>query len=181
MFVFLCSWSRQHEKIEKLNMQAIINATAQENEFVKEFLINEEKFPVLIHQLMATEIWKEFVFPKLVEKKFEPKITFPLYMVVGLIRQKECISGLPRKVYQRALYFRRRISLKTFYQCSPFPSSFVVLFSGILSWARNFKNQKWLWCLFFMLSKTFIGRSLTCILWYTVYCYMKLLTHKRRS
>ncbi|KAF6031713.1 ZMYND10 [Bugula neritina] len=41
-------WSRQHEKLEKMNMQAVANATAEENEFVKEFLINDSKYPLLI-------------------------------------------------------------------------------------------------------------------------------------
>lgn len=36
-------WAVQHEVIEKLNMQAIVNASAQEDEFVKDFLISCDK------------------------------------------------------------------------------------------------------------------------------------------
>ncbi|CAI9723186.1 Hypothetical predicted protein [Octopus vulgaris] len=36
-------WTRQHEYIEKLNIQAILNASAEEDEFVKSFLISYEK------------------------------------------------------------------------------------------------------------------------------------------
>lgn len=36
-------WSQQHEYIEKLNMQAVLNATSNEDEYVKEFLISHEK------------------------------------------------------------------------------------------------------------------------------------------
>ncbi|GAB1598736.1 zinc finger MYND domain-containing protein 10-like [Argonauta hians] len=36
-------WTRQHEYIEKLNIQAILNASAQEDEFIKSFLISYEK------------------------------------------------------------------------------------------------------------------------------------------
>ncbi|RXM95664.1 Transmembrane protein 115 [Acipenser ruthenus] len=37
-------WFRQHEYIEKLNMQAILNATASQDEFVKEHLISYSKY-----------------------------------------------------------------------------------------------------------------------------------------
>ena len=33
----------QHEVLEKLNMQAVLNASAQEDEFVKDFLISCDK------------------------------------------------------------------------------------------------------------------------------------------
>ena len=70
-----------------MNMQAIANATAQEHEFVKEFLINESKYPLLVKDLMMTELWREKVFQKLVSIKFEPNMTFPLYMVVSVCQR----------------------------------------------------------------------------------------------
>ncbi|XP_056001157.1 zinc finger MYND domain-containing protein 10-like [Ostrea edulis] len=76
------SWSRQHENMEKLNMQAVLNATAQEDEFIKDFLISCGKVEVLVHDLILTEVWKEKVFSELVNMDFEPKTTFPLYMVL---------------------------------------------------------------------------------------------------
>lgn len=36
-------WFRQHEHIEKLNMQAILSATAMHDEFVKEVLVSYGK------------------------------------------------------------------------------------------------------------------------------------------
>lgn len=39
--------------------------------------------PLLINDLIVTEVWKEKVFPELVHLKVEPKATFPIYMVVG--------------------------------------------------------------------------------------------------
>ena len=38
--------------------------------------------PVLIADLLSTEVWKEKIFTELLDMKFEPKTTFPLYMVV---------------------------------------------------------------------------------------------------
>lgn len=75
-------WSRQHENMEKLNMQAVLNATAQEDEFIKDFLISCGKVNVVVHDLILTEVWKEMIFPVLVDMNFEPKTTFPLYMVL---------------------------------------------------------------------------------------------------
>lgn len=66
-------------------MQAIVNAAAHENEFVKEFLINEAKYTLLVRDLLATEVWREKVFRLLLDMKYEPKLTFPIYMVVSVL------------------------------------------------------------------------------------------------
>ncbi|KAL4226154.1 Zinc finger MYND domain-containing protein 10 [Mactra antiquata] len=76
-------WAAQHEVLEKLNMQAIVNASAQEDEFVKDFLISCDKLTVLIYDLLLTEVWKEKIFPLILETDgFDPKTTFPLYMAL---------------------------------------------------------------------------------------------------
>ena len=36
-------WAQQHEYLEKLNMQAVLSASANEDEFIKEFLISYGK------------------------------------------------------------------------------------------------------------------------------------------
>ena len=46
--VCVCSWSRQHEALEKLNMQAVMNAMQQTDEFVKEYLVSYEKVSNLV-------------------------------------------------------------------------------------------------------------------------------------
>ncbi|XP_064633011.1 zinc finger MYND domain-containing protein 10-like [Lineus longissimus] len=75
-------WSRQHEYIEKLNMQAVISASAQEEEFVKEYLITAAKIPLLIQDLLSVEIWKQKIFTEFSNINFQPKTTFPIYMVL---------------------------------------------------------------------------------------------------
>lgn len=72
----------QHEYLERLNMQAVISASKDEDEFVKEFFISFEKIPVLIHDLITTEIWKQKVFPELIRVDREPDLVFPLYTVL---------------------------------------------------------------------------------------------------
>nr|XP_033483488.1 zinc finger MYND domain-containing protein 10 isoform X2 [Epinephelus lanceolatus] len=76
-------WFRQHEHIEKLNMQAILNASAMHHEFVKEHLVSYGKIPVLVHEMILIEVWKHRVFPILCQlQDFNPKNTFQLYMVI---------------------------------------------------------------------------------------------------
>ncbi|KAJ7998429.1 hypothetical protein DPEC_G00204840 [Dallia pectoralis] len=76
-------WFKQHEYIEKLNMQAIFNASATEEEFIKEFLVSLGKIPTLVHEMILVELWKHNVFPILCQlQDFNPKSTFPLYIVI---------------------------------------------------------------------------------------------------
>ncbi|KAM6927827.1 zinc finger MYND domain-containing protein 10 [Xenentodon cancila] len=76
-------WFRQHEHMEKLNMQAVLNASAMHDEFVKELLVSLGKIPLLIHELILVEVWKQKVFPILCQlQDFNPKNTFHLYMVI---------------------------------------------------------------------------------------------------
>jgi len=42
------------------------------------------QIPVLISELIATEIWKEKVFPKFLDLQLEQELLFPIYIVVGI-------------------------------------------------------------------------------------------------
>uniref|UniRef100_A0A8C6SWE3 Zinc finger MYND domain-containing protein 10 n=1 Tax=Neogobius melanostomus TaxID=47308 RepID=A0A8C6SWE3_9GOBI len=77
-------WFKQHEIIEKLNMQAIISATtAVHDEFVKEVLVSHGKVAVLVHEMILIEVWKHKIFPILCQlQDFKPQNTFQLYMVM---------------------------------------------------------------------------------------------------
>ncbi|XP_060899033.1 zinc finger MYND domain-containing protein 10 [Labrus mixtus] len=76
-------WFKQHEYIEKLNMQAILNVSATDDEFVKELLVSHGKISVLVGEMILVEVWKHKVFPILCKlQDFNPKNTFHLYMVI---------------------------------------------------------------------------------------------------
>ncbi|XP_016360216.1 zinc finger MYND domain-containing protein 10 [Sinocyclocheilus anshuiensis] len=76
-------WFRQHEYIEKLNMQAILNASANQEEFIKDLFVSLGKIPTLVHAMILTEVWKHKVFPIICKlQDFKPKSTFLLYMVI---------------------------------------------------------------------------------------------------
>lgn len=76
-------WSRQHENIEKLNMQAILSVSTMHDEFIKELLVSHGKITVLVHDMILVEVWKHKVFPILCQlQDFNPQNTFQLYMVI---------------------------------------------------------------------------------------------------
>ena len=56
-------WMNQHEFLTKLNMQAHVNASQQRDEFVLEAVVLHEKMPLLIRELIATELWKSNAYP----------------------------------------------------------------------------------------------------------------------
>jgi len=58
-------WLKQHELLNKLNMQAHVNAMMRADEFVMESLSSLDKMKMLIYDLIVTEIWKEKVLPYL--------------------------------------------------------------------------------------------------------------------
>ncbi|XP_024529904.1 zinc finger MYND domain-containing protein 10-like isoform X2 [Selaginella moellendorffii] len=61
------AWMKQHRKLEKLNLQAHYNTIAHCDEFIMEALLSFEKLGVLIHELLAIEIWKEKVLPHIMK------------------------------------------------------------------------------------------------------------------
>lgn len=58
-------WLTQHGWIERLNMQAHVNASQMRDEFVMEALVLHEKMSTLVHSLIASELWRANVYPEL--------------------------------------------------------------------------------------------------------------------
>ncbi|XP_067855055.1 zinc finger MYND domain-containing protein 10 [Heptranchias perlo] len=116
-------WFRQHEYIEKLNMQAIINASANQDEFVKEHIYTLGKVPTLIHELIVVEVWKQKVFPVLCRlQDFTPKSTFPIYIVIHheatiinlletIFYHKDVCESAEEAVLDLADYCHRKLTL----------------------------------------------------------------------
>jgi hypothetical protein len=59
------SWMRQHETLEKLNLQSHHNASTNSDEFVMENVLTYDKLEVLLRELLSVEAWVENVLPKL--------------------------------------------------------------------------------------------------------------------
>ncbi|XP_066553619.1 zinc finger MYND domain-containing protein 10 isoform X1 [Amia ocellicauda] len=116
-------WFRQHEYVQKLNMQAILSASCGQEELVKEQLVSVGKIPTLVHEMISVEIWKQKVLPVLSRlRDFNPKSTFPLYMVIHheatiinlletiLFHQDSCESAEPA-VLDLIDYCHRKLTL----------------------------------------------------------------------
>uniref|UniRef100_A0A8D3BUU7 Zinc finger MYND domain-containing protein 10 n=1 Tax=Scophthalmus maximus TaxID=52904 RepID=A0A8D3BUU7_SCOMX len=104
-------WFRQHENIEKLNIQAILNAAAVHNEFIKELLVSYGKITLLVHEMILVEVWKQKVFPVLCQlQDFNPKSTFHLYMVVKVKRLQVQSAALEFEISLKAVSVLRYIT-----------------------------------------------------------------------
>ena len=56
-------WFRQHESVNRLNIQAHKNALGGTDEFIMDALITAEKIPWLVNDLLTSEVWMSNVFP----------------------------------------------------------------------------------------------------------------------
>ena len=64
------AWMAQHKKLEQMNLQAHASAQSDSDNYVVEALLTFEKFPVILHSLIATEAWLDYLLPKLSESLF---------------------------------------------------------------------------------------------------------------
>eukprot|EP01041_Mallomonas_annulata_P002358 gene2358-4575_t len=81
-------WMEQHERIEKLNLQAHQSALTNSDEYVLEALLTFDKLGVLIHDLIIIEAWKENVYPIILDSiagKNNMRVYFILYHEATLV------------------------------------------------------------------------------------------------
>jgi hypothetical protein len=87
------AWLNQHVAVEKLNLQAQHSILKQGDEYVIEALVDYDKLPILIAELIALEAWQEQALPTLFDEiasKNSVKGYFILYheaLVVGLLEK----------------------------------------------------------------------------------------------
>eukprot|EP01147_Barroeca_monosierra_P002629 gene2629-5531_t len=75
------AWLQQHEFLEKLNMQAHVNAILNQDDFVKEAFLSFEKVGILIYELIVMEVWREKVKPILETEDYAKHGTMTPYIV----------------------------------------------------------------------------------------------------
>jgi hypothetical protein len=76
-------WMKQHENLEKLNIQAHHNAQTKHDEYVYEAFLSLNKLPLLVHDLLVIEAWREKIFPQfLKEDLVDEQMSLKIYMVV---------------------------------------------------------------------------------------------------
>ncbi|KAI9102704.1 hypothetical protein DFS34DRAFT_406158 [Phlyctochytrium arcticum] len=89
-------WMKQHDVIERLNIQAHQNTQMMVEEFVTEELITAEKIPMLIHDLILVYLWKRHVYPDVKSKlgqsqKAALKLYFVLYHEATILNLLEIV------------------------------------------------------------------------------------------
>ena len=60
-------WFRQHETMDRLNIQAHKNAMNSTDEYVMEAFVTFDKMKVLIYDLLLSEVWKQKLHSLLIE------------------------------------------------------------------------------------------------------------------
>jgi len=114
------SWLRQHDSIERLNIQAHLNAVAVRDDYIAEALISLQKMPVLVHELIAIELWCDKVYPHLVSLDFAAKSTMTPYMVIyheatlvslleAVMYNKECCLDCADTILDLVDYLLRKV------------------------------------------------------------------------
>ncbi len=77
-------WMRQHEYIEKLNIQCHQSAQTKHDEYVVNEIITQEKLSTIIYNLITLEIWKQKIFPLIVDK-INDDLSVKTYMIVCIL------------------------------------------------------------------------------------------------
>ncbi len=77
------AWSKQHEHLEALNLQAHADAQASKHDevVVEQFASNPDSLATLVYDLLVIEAWKEKVFPLLLDH-FSPVTAVKAYIVL---------------------------------------------------------------------------------------------------
>lgn len=72
------SWLDGHERLMKLNQQAIVEACGNREEIVKELLVIQDKLPKLVHEAYCILVWRTKVLVKILKQE-EISATFFIY------------------------------------------------------------------------------------------------------
>jgi len=76
------SWINQHCSIDRLNVQAHHSVANQTDEFVVEALMTFDKLPLLVHELVLMETWKNKAMPELMDDLEELRSGFKPYLLM---------------------------------------------------------------------------------------------------
>ncbi|KAK6630044.1 hypothetical protein RUM44_005442 [Polyplax serrata] len=92
-------WFESHHRLQKLNQQATIEASEMREEIVKELLISNGKIPILIHEAICIQVWREKIFSQILKLQQEPQNTFIAYII--LFHEITAVSLLTNILYHK--------------------------------------------------------------------------------
>nr|XP_022909776.1 zinc finger MYND domain-containing protein 10 [Onthophagus taurus] len=71
-----------HQRLQKINQQAVIEASSLKEEYVKEVLVSMQKVNVLVHEAVLISVWKTKILPLLLCLNPQPENTFLAYTIL---------------------------------------------------------------------------------------------------
>lgn len=74
-------WYKQDEKLQKLNMQLHVNAIMKNDEFILEEMLVQDKYHLLIVDLLVTAVWKRRVLP-MIKHEVDSFNSLKLYLAI---------------------------------------------------------------------------------------------------
>lgn len=89
------SWLEIHERLVKLNQQAVIEAKNCREEVVKDLLVLNDKLNILVHEAYCVFVWRSKVLPKLLSKN----LTASFFVYTVLYHEINSISLLEIVLY----------------------------------------------------------------------------------
>lgn len=90
-------WLEWHQRIQKLNQEALLEASNLKEEHVKEAIVSFQKIEILIHEVLQINIWKYKVLPHLLQLEPQPESTMIAYSI--LYHEAICVSLLELVTY----------------------------------------------------------------------------------
>ncbi|CAH0596960.1 unnamed protein product [Chrysodeixis includens] len=75
-------WVDWHIRLQKLNQQAVLEASSMQEELTKETLISCGKLPVLVYEAICIQVWRTKIYPQIIKLEPAPANTFGVYMVL---------------------------------------------------------------------------------------------------
>ncbi|XP_049880056.1 zinc finger MYND domain-containing protein 10 [Pectinophora gossypiella] len=75
-------WVDWHIRLQKLNQQAVLEASSMVEELTKETLISCGKLPVLVYEAISIQVWRLKIYPQIIKLEPAPANTFAVYMVL---------------------------------------------------------------------------------------------------
>ncbi|CAH0403026.1 unnamed protein product [Chilo suppressalis] len=76
------AWVDWHIRLQKLNQQAVLEASSMQEELTKETLISCGKLPVLVYEAICIQVWRLKIYPQIMKLEPAPVNTFGIYMVL---------------------------------------------------------------------------------------------------
>ncbi|XP_050437493.1 zinc finger MYND domain-containing protein 10 [Adelges cooleyi] len=75
-------WFENHDRLQKLNQQATLEATEHREEYIKDQIISRGKVPVLVYEAVCVSLWREKVLPELLRISSNADQSFTVYFVL---------------------------------------------------------------------------------------------------